>query len=292
MADNQIRYISLNNLSVYHELEKSYIDKEIAPMLQTVALSPDGKSLLFYNVAEPVGDTPPKYSIEIPEQDLSGLISKVVSAITGNIPVFDVGGGIKDSGVSINDIANKEYVETKVKEEVSKANHLSKEIVTVLPSDSDAKENIIYLIKDETVVGIDKYEEWTLVGGTLICIGSTSTDLTGYYTKEQVEAKIAEAKQQAISEATSTASADATAKMNQAILEANRHTDSSIGETNKNVAANTQSINNLSGTVTTMNNTLSIHDDRITALENGIPDLMTATDEQIYNLFGLSAPTS
>lgn len=292
MADTIIKYISLDNLTVYHQLEEAYIDKSIAPTLKTVALSPDGKKLLFYTVAEPVGDTTPKYSIEIPETDLSGLIQKVVSAITGNIPVFEAGGGIKDSGVSIDDIADKTYVEQKVAEEVSKVNHLSKEIVTVLPSDSNARENVIYLIKDETSTGIDKYEEWTLIGGTLICIGTTSTDLTGYYTKEQVEAKISEAKQQAIDSATEAAAADATTKMNNAVLSANQYTDSQVGEVNKKVAANTESITNLAGDITTINNTLTSHGDRITALENGIPELATASNAEIYNLFGLTPPTN
>lgn len=292
MADTQIKYISLDNLSIYHQLSVAYIDQKIAPTLKTVALSSDGRKLLFYTQEQPVGESRPAFEIEIPLQDLSGLIPKVVNAITGNIAVFDTGGSIKDSGISIDDIADKEYVDTKVKEEVSKTSHLTKEIVTSLPSDTDAKENIIYLIKDDTVTGLDKYEEWTLIGGTLVCIGTTSTDLTGYYTKEQVNAKISEAKQQAIDDAVATAAADATSKMNNAVLKANQYTDSVVGEVNKKVAANTESITNLAGDITTINNTLTSHGDRITALENGIPELATASNAEIYNLFGLTPPTN
>ena len=40
--------------------------------------------------------------------------------------------------------------------------------------------NVLYLVKDDTVTGVDQYNEYILIDGTPTLIGSTSTDLTGY----------------------------------------------------------------------------------------------------------------
>lgn len=284
-ATNIIKYISLDNITLYDSLLKDYITKEDSKALKTVALSSDGKKFLFYTVSAPVGSTLPAFEIEIPETDLTGLVQKVITALSGNVPVFETGGGIKDSGVAITDLATKEFVTTTVAEEVLKTGHLSKQIVTVLPDAASAKENIIYMIKIESVTGADKYEEWIKIGSDLVLIGDTSTSLENYYTKEQVDTKIKTAKEEAITAATEAAATDAQSKADAALAEAKKYTDSEVKKVSDVASANAENITTLQGNLTTINLTLNAHEDRIKALESGMPDLATASADDIRALF-------
>lgn len=283
-----IKYISLENLQLYDSLLKDKMDAADAKSLKTVALSEDGKKLLFYRVSEPVGSTSPAYEIELPEFDPSGLVAKVVTAITGNVPVFEAGGGIKDSGVAIDDLANKDYVDTKVAEGVAGAMALSKVIVTKVPEASAAKDNVIYMLKNTTAAGADKYEEYMLINGEVVMIGDTSTDLSNYFTKEQAQAIVDAAKQEAIN----TAATDATTKANQALADAKAYTDAEVKKVSDVAKANSDSITaiqgditTIQGDITTINNTLSTHSTKIASLESSVNAIGTASEADIRALF-------
>lgn len=75
-----------------------------------------------------------------------------------------------------NDYSTKEYVA----EQVANASHLKREIVTAIPEADAAQENTIYMLKVESVLGDDKYQEWQLINGEMVLIGDTSIDLSGY----------------------------------------------------------------------------------------------------------------
>ena len=283
-----IKYISLENLQLYDSLLKDKMDAADAKSLKTVALSEDGKKLLFYRVSEPVDSTSPAYEIELPEFDPSGLVAKVVTAITGNVPVFEAGGGIKDSGVAIDDLANKDYVDTKVAEGVAGAMALSKVIVTEVPEASAAKDNVIYMLKNTTAAGADKYEEYMLINGEVVMIGDTSTDLSNYFTKEQAQAIVDAAKQEAIN----TAATDATTKANQALADAKAYTDAEVKKVSDVAKANSDSITaiqgditTIQGDITTINNTLSTHSTKIASLESSVNAIGTASEADIRALF-------
>ena len=51
----------------------------------------------------------------------------------------------------------------------------------------DAVANVIYYVKDAAAAGEDVYKEYLLIGEELTLIGSTSTDLSNYYTKSEVD---------------------------------------------------------------------------------------------------------
>lgn len=283
-----IKYISLENLQLYDSLLKDKMDAADAKSLKTVALSEDGKKLLFYRVSEPVGSTSPAYEIELPEFDPSGLVAKVVTAITGNVPVFEAGGGIKDSGIAIDDLANKDYVDTKVAEGVAGAMALSKVIVTEVPKASAAKDNVIYMLKNTTAAGADKYEEYMLINGEVVMIGDTSTDLSNYFTKEQAQAIVDAAKQEAIN----TAATDATTKADQALADAKAYTDAEVKKVSDVAKANSDSITaiqgditTIQGDITTINNTLSTHSTKIASLESSVNAIGTASEADIRALF-------
>ena len=87
-----------------------------------------------------------------------------------------------------NDYANKTYVG----EQIANAGHLKKMIVTTLPLDTDAEEDIIYMVKDDTVTGDDKYKEYMKIDGVVTPIGSTSVDLIDYYNKTETDTLLAD----------------------------------------------------------------------------------------------------
>ena len=281
MADlSTIKFITLDNLDIFKDLQQAKIDEGDAKALKTVALSNDGKKLLFYKVTEPVGSTPPAYEIELPETDLSGLMEKVVGALNGNIPVFK-DGTVVDSGIALSDLATEEYVDQKVAEGVAGTLSLRKQIVTTVPTASEAKDNVIYLLKVDSATGSDKYEEYMLISGEVVIIGDTSTDLSGYYTKEEAQAIVNAAKQEAIN----TAASDATTKANQALLDAKAYTDEQMGTLRTSVEDNAKAIGDIQKDITLINTTLTTQGDRITSVENKVNAITTATEEEIRGLF-------
>ena len=81
------------------------------------------------------------------------------------------------------DYSTKEYVA----EQISNTVHLVKEIVDEPPTVDEAKENVIYMVKDDTVTGDDKYKEYQLINGAVVQTGDTSIDLSGYAKLEDIE---------------------------------------------------------------------------------------------------------
>lgn len=84
------------------------------------------------------------------------------------------------------DYSTKEYVA----EQISNTVHLVKEIVDAPPTVDEAKENVIYMLKDYTVTGDDKYKEYQLINGEVVQTGDTSIDLGGYAKEDYVDEKV------------------------------------------------------------------------------------------------------
>lgn len=110
-------YVSLQNLQQYDSLLKPYIDGKVtagvASSLKTVSL--DGNTLKFYTVAEPVGATAPAFTIELPQTDLAGFLTKFEAATAGDVVIVgDDGKVIKDSGIKLTDLATLANVDEKI----------------------------------------------------------------------------------------------------------------------------------------------------------------------------------
>lgn len=110
-------YVSLQNLQQYDSLIKPYIDGKvttgIANSLKTVSL--DGNTLKFYTVAEPIGATAPAFTIELPQTDLTGFLTKFEAATVGDVVIVgDDGKVIKDSGIKLVDLATLANVDEKI----------------------------------------------------------------------------------------------------------------------------------------------------------------------------------
>ena len=121
MADTKLQVFTYDNLALYDELLKGYVDAEDAKALKTVAI--DGNTLKFYRVSEPVGETAPAYTITLPETDISGLIPKITGATAGNVVTAKADGTVEDSGIKAADLATK--AEVKAVEDKADANKAS-----------------------------------------------------------------------------------------------------------------------------------------------------------------------
>lgn len=76
------------------------------------------------------------------------------------------------------DVYTKTQTDTKIGEAVAAQGHMKAQVVEGTAQMTE--NNVLYLVKDDTVTGVDQYNEYILIDGTPTSIGSTSTDLTGY----------------------------------------------------------------------------------------------------------------
>jgi hypothetical protein len=92
---------------------------------------------------------------------------------------------------AIKDFATKAYVDgeiDKVEAAVAALNHFKAEVVDSI--DKVTELGVLYLIKDESVAGVDKYNEYIVVDGVATLIGDTTTDLSNYYNKTEIDGKV------------------------------------------------------------------------------------------------------
>ena len=113
MAVTQINYLSLTGLQTYDSQIKAFITEKVnagdEKSFKYVNLV-DGV-LKFYTVNPIADDTAADFEIELPEQDLSYLMSLVKDATKGNVASFGDNGQVVDGGVAVADIATKAEVE-------------------------------------------------------------------------------------------------------------------------------------------------------------------------------------
>lgn len=95
--------------------------------------------------------------------------------------------------LALGNVYTKSEVFTK--EEVNSAiagiTHFTTEIVD--STEDMTSETVLYLIHDTTAAGADKYNEYLVIGGVPTMIGDTTTDLSQYATKTELETHVTEA---------------------------------------------------------------------------------------------------
>lgn len=291
MAD-AIKFMTLDVWGTNETWIRDYINREDAKSLKTVALSSDGKKLLFYKIINPTSDSVPAYEITIPAPDLDTVIKKITGAVEGDVAVFDSTGAIKDTGLKVTDIPTSATVEQMIAEKLANLSHMKKEIVQELPNAADADANTFYLIKIDSVTGTDKYEIWTLIGNELVLIDDTSIDLSNYVTSDIMSNSISTAKAEAISEAVAQADSSAQAKTDKALADAKIYTDSLVNPLTNRVAALETDVDNAENSILTINQTLTAHSDRIGALETEVGNMEVATVEEALAVFNSVFETS
>ena len=146
-------YVSLNNLNQYTTLSKKYFEGKIseadARSLKTVAI--EGHTLKFYKVAEPVGDTAPAYTIELPETDLSDFMHLIKNATAGDVVITNANGSVADGGVKLADLAKSADVTKEIgdaKTELNKKVEANTTAIAKLNGAEDAEGSVAKAVKD------------------------------------------------------------------------------------------------------------------------------------------------
>ena len=67
---------------------------------------------------------------------------------------------------------------------------LTREVVDAMPTVDDMQENVIYMVPNGGKEG-NVYDEYMLVNGISEKLGTTETDLSNYYTKNEVDSELA-----------------------------------------------------------------------------------------------------
>lgn len=103
----QVTIITLGKLQKYDGLLKSFIGDRVSDgvkdSFKSVAI--DGYTLKFYTVKTPGKDTLPAFTVDLPETDLSNLITKITGAVAGDVVVAKADGTVADGGVKLADLA-------------------------------------------------------------------------------------------------------------------------------------------------------------------------------------------
>ena len=86
------------NLSLYDQLVKQYIDGADSKAIKSVTIS--GNTLKFYKISEPVGDSTPAYTIELPETDLSAINAAIAAINDESTGILATAKGYADTKVS------------------------------------------------------------------------------------------------------------------------------------------------------------------------------------------------
>ena len=104
----------------------------------------------------------------------------VDTALTNYYTKTEVDNIIKDIDVTsqLKDYATQEYVN----DAIAGVTHFTTQVVSSI--DEVTEVGILYLIKDTSVAGADKYNEYLYIDGEAVLIGDTTTDLANYITNE------------------------------------------------------------------------------------------------------------
>lgn len=95
--------ISFEVFSKYTTKLKKFISDADAKALKSVEIA--GNTLKFYKEEAPTQASVAAFEIELPEQDLSNLLSKISGATAGDVVIAKADGTIADGGVKLADLA-------------------------------------------------------------------------------------------------------------------------------------------------------------------------------------------
>lgn len=114
----------------------------------------------------------------------TGLIARVEALETRD---GVLAGKIDALETSLTNVYTKTETDSAIAAAIAAVDHLSREIVEVLPE--NANDNVIYMVRREDGTGQDVYNEYMYINGAWEIIGDTSVDLTGYAKTEDILVK-------------------------------------------------------------------------------------------------------
>ena len=180
MAD---KFLNLQGLTTYDEKIKELIDTKDASILQESKAYSDslGENYDPAGTAQTKVDALEKGQVTTNKNDIATLKSGKADKSTTL------------SGYGIADAYTKAQTDSAISTAVANADHLKREIVSVLPEVEEADEHTIYMVGTGAGSENSVYEEYMLVNGGFEKIGSSEVDLTNYALKSYVDSAKTEA---------------------------------------------------------------------------------------------------
>lgn len=193
------KYLDLIGLTTYDEQIKEVIDTKDASILQQSKAYSDslGENYDPAGTAQTKVDALEKGQVTTNKNDIATLKSGKADKSTTL------------SGYGITDAYTKSQTDSAISTAVANADHLKREIVSVLPEVEEADEHTIYMVGTGAGSEDSVYEEYMLINGGFEKVGSSEVDLTNYALKSYVDS----AKTEAINTAGTNADAKITAKV-------------------------------------------------------------------------------
>lgn len=110
-------------------------------------------------------------ALGIPGQDTNTTYSPATQSANGLMTAAD------KKKLDAFGAASSYATTTYVGQQIAAAGHISKQIVATLPAASDAKENVIYMVKKTSGSGSNLYDEYMLIDGKLELVGDSATKI-------------------------------------------------------------------------------------------------------------------
>ena len=180
MAD---KFLNLQGLTTYDEKIKELIDSKDASILQQSKSYSDSLADNY----DPAG---------IAQTKVNELANGQVKTNTDNITTLQSSKADKSTtlaGYGITDAYTKTEMDSAIQTAVANADHLKREIVSVLPEVEEADEHTIYMVGTGAGSEDSVYEEYMLINGGFEKVGSSEVDLTNYALKSYVDSAKSEA---------------------------------------------------------------------------------------------------
>lgn len=180
MAD---KFLNLQGLTTYDEKIKELIDSKDASILQqSKAYSESlGENYDPAGTAQTKVDALEKGQVTTNKNDIATLKSGKADKATTL------------AGYGIADAYTKSQTDSAIQTAVANADHLKREIVSVLPEVEEADEHTIYMVGTGAGSEDSVYEEYMLINGGFEKVGSSEVDLTNYALKSYVDSAKSEA---------------------------------------------------------------------------------------------------
>lgn len=133
------------------------------------------------------------------ELDKKANAAEIEEALNSKVDIIEVNEALDlkaDSAVveealdlkaNIADVYTKTEADSAIATAIANVDHLSREIVSVLPDAANANPNIIYMVPSGLQEDDNKYYEWILIDGTFEQVGSWEVDLKAYAKAAEVE---------------------------------------------------------------------------------------------------------
>lgn len=177
------------------EADRSLKEVGSAPAGDNVSIEfADGKLQIkgfgkgYYKYVPATSDEAEKYQF-VADDFIAGLEPRVVTNSEGILEIAWYQPSNKE-------FYTKTETDTLIKTAINNADHLKRKIVAATGEiDLNAKDadQYIYMVPNGLQHDDDKYDEYIVIEGKLEKVGDWEVDLTGYYTKVEVDDKIAEA---------------------------------------------------------------------------------------------------